>query len=75
MRRNKIREYVDRFGFEDDADEELWATRDYFWALKVCLPDGHSAPMWSSFHAGYTCQRSGSQPDYGPPAHPERRAA
>jgi hypothetical protein len=47
MRRNK-NDPADRFGFGDDADEELWATRDYFWALKARLLDGHGAQMWRS---------------------------
>jgi hypothetical protein len=58
-----------------DADDELWATRDYFWALKAGLLDGHSPTIWSSFLAGYAWQRNGSQSDGGPPTHPARRAA
>jgi hypothetical protein len=74
MRRNK-NDSVDRFWFGDDADEELWATRDYFWALKARLLDGDGAQMWRSFRAGYAGQRSGSQGDYGPPSDPVRRVA
>jgi hypothetical protein len=58
-----MRESVDQFGFDGNADEELWATRDYFWALKARLLDGHSAQMWRSFRAGYADQRSDSQRD------------
>jgi hypothetical protein len=74
MRRSK-NDSVDRFGFDDDADEDLWATRDYFWALNAHLLDGHGAQIWSSFRAGYAWQRRVSQRDSGPPADPVRRAA
>jgi hypothetical protein len=67
--------YVERFGFEDDADEELWAMRDYFLALKMRLLESHSPQMWNSFRAGYAYKADDSRRDYRPPTHPARRAA
>jgi hypothetical protein len=67
--------YVERFGFEDDADEDLWAMRDYFLALKMGLVESHSPEMWSSFRAGYAYKAHDSQRDYRPPTYPARRAA
>lgn len=65
MRTKKDQRSAGRYEFGDDADEELWATRDYFWALKAGLLDGHSPRNWSSFRAGYAWQRT----------HPARRVA
>lgn len=56
MRTKKNQCSGDRFAFAEDADEELWATRDYFWALQEGLLDGHSPAIWSSFRAGYARQ-------------------
>lgn len=64
-----------RFGFEDHANEELWATQDYFWALQAGLLDGHRRGLWRSFRAGYAWRGNGPEPDYGPPTHPARRSA
>ena len=75
MRTKENQSHAGRLGFGDDADEELWATRDYFWAQEAGLLDGHSPSIWSSFRAGYAWQHNGARSDYGPPTHPARRAA
>lgn len=63
MRTKKDQGHAGRFGFADEADEALWATRDYFWALRTGLLDGHGPGSWRSFRAGYAWQGLGSRPD------------
>jgi hypothetical protein len=64
-----------RFAFEEDADEALCATRDYFWALAEGLIDGHTAEAWRAFRAGYTqyAQAETEETTEPPPLHPTRR--
>jgi hypothetical protein len=63
-----------RFAFREGADEELWATRDYFWALKAGILDDHSREGWRSFSDGYRHRLPVTQPEH-PPADPARRVA
>jgi hypothetical protein len=42
------------FAFEEDADEALCASRDYFWVLREGFIEGHTAHNWRAFRAGYT---------------------
>lgn len=65
----------DRIGLADDAHEELWATQDYFWALKAGLLDKHRPAIWCSFRAGYAWQGNGPEPDHDPSMHRARRMA
>lgn len=46
--------YGARFAFEDDADEELWAMRDYFCALRLGLIGHENTPAnYHAFRRGY----------------------
>lgn len=38
---------------EDDADEELWSMRDYFWALRLGLIEENTPAHYRAFREGY----------------------
>lgn len=37
-----------------DADDKMWATQDYFWAVGAGLIAVNTVRNWRSFQAGYT---------------------
>jgi hypothetical protein len=76
MRRKEIQPEGRQYRFPDDADEALWAMRDYFWAIASGILDDPGRGTWRSFRAGYAHDGSRvmNEPD-GPPGHPRRRAA
>jgi hypothetical protein len=39
--------------FPADADDKMWVTRDYFWAVGAGLLAANTVRNWRSFQAGF----------------------